>query len=406
MWRYGACAVLGGLVLSSLSSCFVGSFDKVDNFGGAGGGGSGTGGVGAAASGGSPAGGAGGGGTCDVLECEAAAEGEKACCFSNPAFGSVCGRSVDDYPLNETCLPLDSPGDLDSACPSVVLAGRTLEGCCLGALGICGVEDPEHPDLGCVPGEAVGQAFQPCGMPSCGTLCQSALVNGCLQEGDLAVYACALTCTDHSATCPDELTAVAECVGGFDECSGTGFAIAEGCETEYAALESCWGNEDCATYCSAINATCIAEGAQYESDGQCLAVCNEIATTFDTVPGIGDNTLSCRLEQLAAGSAAACAAAGPAGETNVGVCGTACQTFCVLGYLVCTPEFEGNFMGGLPDCETFCSSNFEESPPYATTGNADGSAECRILHLARMLVTPAPTQCGEVAVGGIVDCPP
>jgi hypothetical protein len=394
---------MGGLVLSSMSSCFVGSFDKVQSFS-TGGGGSGAGASGPAGSGGSPAGGSGGGGTCGVSQCEVAAEGEKACCFSaDPALGEVCGRSVDDYPLSDACLRLENPGALDPVCPDVVLAGRTLEGCCLGALGMCGVEDPEHPDLGCVPGEAVGQSFQPCGMPSCGTLCQSALVNKCLQEGDLAVYACALTCTDHSAACSAELSGVANCAGGPDQCSGTGFAIARGCETEYAALESCWGNEDCPTYCAAIKATCSGEEAQYESDAQCLAVCNEIATTFDTVPGIGDNTLSCRLEQLA-GSAAECSAAGPAGETTVGVCGTACQTFCVLGYLVCPAEFEGNFNSGLEECENFCSSNFEESLPYATTGNSTGSAECRILHLARMFVTPAPTQCGDVAVGAMIDC--
>jgi hypothetical protein len=233
---------MGGLVLSSMSSCFVGSFDKVQSFS-TGGGGSGTGGGGGAAgSGGSQPGGSGGDGTCEESRCDAS-EGEDGCCFSDPLVGDVCGRSVDDYPVRDACLPLNSLGRKEMCAP-ITVGARTLEGCCLTELGMCGAEDPEHPDLGCVAGEALGAQYQSCGTPSCGTLCQEALVNDCMTlDGSLPLYQCALICNSHSTDCAGQLSAAADCDGAFVACSAGGFALVEGCEVQQAALERCWGDE-------------------------------------------------------------------------------------------------------------------------------------------------------------------
>lgn len=150
----------------------------------------------------------------------------------------------------------------------------------------------------------------------------------------------------------------------------------------------------CDVYCNLVMTACTDDYAMYESEEQCLAVCEALP------PGVAgdetEDTVACRryhsYNSLPA-PAAHCLHAGPTGD---GHCGTEnCTSYCMIAQAACGSEFEATFLGGdanagqLGTCVSECmelegagpdESNFSIAPD--ARGNTVG---CRTLHAMRAL---------------------
>jgi len=320
--------------------------------------------------------GAGGAGSCGGKACAPPGEGEASCCFTDSAGGDVCALVVADW--GETCVPLGLTGTPDMACPSALVAGRTLAGCCLKE-GICGVSDPDHPDLGCVPGAAVGLADEACGDPGCGRICVAAGATECLRRKPLGVFSCAAACAATSSACEAELAAVAGCPTGAHECDDFGLPFFAGCEKEHVALAACREDENCVVYCGGIASACPSAPKLYASTDECRGFCSLMTRS---PPGMG-NSIVCRMQQLERVNAgtAICSAAGPSGagtmiDPEQPVCGNSCPTYCWLMEQECPTQFQASY-GSAAACGADCVA-FTSTPPYDAVTSAGNTVQCRL----------------------------
>jgi len=137
----------------------------------------------------------------------------------------------------------------------------------------------------------------------------------------------------------------------------------------------------CASYCATITASCTGTEAQYDSENQCLTVCNEWAGWDAGNDGDqSGNTIACRLYHANAAAstmpdaaATHCPHAGPSGGN---VCGTWCENYCDLSARNCADS--NAIYASEAECTATCAGLTDTAPPNITDGN---SVQCRIYHL-------------------------
>jgi hypothetical protein len=151
---------------------------------------------------------------------------------------------------------------------------------------------------------------------------------------------------------------------------------------------------DCKDYCRVVGVACSGDNAVYESDEQCLAVCEEFQG--EGVPGSGEftdrieNTIGCRIyhayNSLCA-PAQHCSHAAISGDGHCGELeGGNCASYCHLAQRVCETEYEDEFSDE-GDCLETCSmldGQAGDSKYSVLAGMAEGdSLHCRFLALSR-----------------------
>jgi hypothetical protein len=110
----------------------------------------------------------------------------------------------------------------------------------------------------------------------------------------------------------------------------------------------------CSKYCSLVTEACTLENAQYVSEKDCLALCENLP--LGDAGDESSNSVACR--QNFAGTPAHavpdsyCLAAGPFGAS---VCGTRCGAFCQLALTTCKPGTEGAPYESYPACADACT---------------------------------------------------
>ncbi|GMV41329.1 MAG: hypothetical protein AMXMBFR64_30450 [Myxococcales bacterium] len=165
----------------------------------------------------------------------------------------------------------------------------------------------------------------------------------------------------------------------------------------------------CEEYCQTIQAACTGGNAQYGSEIECIAYCEDWAQlpagSFDDV---GGNTVGCRLYHatvagMPGNADAHCPHAGPSGGD---VCGSWCDNYCHLAGTNCTG---GNALfASDAACQAACGAFADDAAPNAIDGD---SVQCRIYHLGVAGSAPpasAASHCphGGIDGGGVCSEPP
>jgi hypothetical protein len=247
----------------------------------------------------------------------------------------------------------------------------------------------------------------PGGGDTCGSDCEAWC--GLLEQACPTDYAVLDDCEALCAGLPDNDTFDANTYYEADtiECRliHVGAALRDPTHCSHAAFNPtarCLPGEDeeptCANLCQLVQTTCTGDNAVYESEEQCLAVCEvfEPGTGTDN----GPNTVGCR--NYHAGSAATapgthCKHAGPSGDGHCGAYMEAenrsgnCESYCLLLETACGEEADYPF-ASQEDCESTCQEDFAETGAADDSGySVDTAAEdpsslqCRTLHAARAL---------------------
>jgi hypothetical protein len=125
--------------------------------------------------------------------------------------------------------------------------------------------------------------------------------------------------------------------------------------------------DPCLSYCSKVFPGCMASTPQYETQSNCLNVC-EILPHMN-VPMADD--IPCRAKYAAkvAGNPSLCVEAGPGGG---GKCGPICDTYCALMETRCPGE-----VGSASQCATSCMT-YDPSIPYSTAVQTGNNLACRL----------------------------
>lgn len=153
----------------------------------------------------------------------------------------------------------------------------------------------------------------------------------------------------------------------------------------------------CATYCAAVMNSCLHASAQYGSLSSCMAECAQFPV--GTAADVTGNTLGCRAHfaSLAAVTpAASCPAAGPYGG---GVCGTRCESFCLLEQSLCSSAVAPPPYADAQACATGCAGFTFDNSGESVQGPAAGDTlNCREYHLQAAYFQSAVVHCPHVAV--------
>lgn len=150
--------------------------------------------------------------------------------------------------------------------------------------------------------------------------------------------------------------------------------------------------EQCATYCGAVEAACTGESeiSAYPAAGYCTALCPKMALAED--PGDDDqgNSYECRLkhaklaEQLMgvpSEIASYCRAASPGGD---GTCGTDCESYCQLYAATCSEPAPD------PDCLDNCLGlRSDDSLDSEASFAGLDTIQCRLAHISAAAADPA-----------------
>jgi hypothetical protein len=261
------------------------------------------------------------------------------------------------------------------------------------------------------------KAAGPGGAPTCGENCES-------------------WCTLLQKTCPTEFGAMGDCPRACDALKDKGTfnldADHDGdtiqCRLEHvsnatasnpashckhAALvpnEYCRAPQDkapeCAEFCRFNIAGCTGDLAVYESEKQCMAVCNALP------PGLNrdreENTIGCRsyhtFNSLIV-PVSHCAHTGPGGDGHCGIDAVGktgnCESYCILAEKACGAVFTAKYPSQSA-CQVDCSTQPDAfgakldnkySVATAQTGN---TMQCRLLHASRALsdATACPSALG------------
>jgi len=170
-------------------------------------------------------------------------------------------------------------------------------------------------------------------------------------------------------------------------CDHTGVLPTASCVDDATSEPSC---ED---YCRVVNVACTDELAVYESDAQCLAVCEALPP--GTIGDRAENTVGCRKYHAHAaliGPADHCAHTSPTGD---GTCGEGvdgiCASYCRVAEAACPAEY-GQAFTDTADCLARCALVPGGAGPagYAVGDVESGdSVGCRVLHAARAFAEPS-----------------
>jgi hypothetical protein len=172
----------------------------------------------------------------------------------------------------------------------------------------------------------------------------------------------------------------------------------------------------CSDYCRVNRVACAGADAQYESDKQCLALCEYFVQ--GTIADKTENTRGCRIYHSYNSLCDAphhCAHSGPGGE---GHCGTTkedkCIAYCHLAKGVC-PSAYASATDGFGDEDETCAAECKKLPDAEFTDAIDagtrynvnyaatpGTLACRFLALSRAAVDAE--LCGTFSAFGKGDC--
>jgi hypothetical protein len=176
----------------------------------------------------------------------------------------------------------------------------------------------------------------------------------------------------------------------------TGSAKDSGLATDTGAVVSC------SAYCTAVMTTCTGSNKQYLDMGECMTACALLP--LGTAGATGGNSVACRATHAALAASAGvvphCWHAGPFGY---GMCGTECESFCLLATSFCSAD--GGFDAGAPpyaslgDCTTACAGfpRIDDADGgalgvdggYSAAGPTSGNTlDCREWHLDNALEGP------------------
>lgn len=149
----------------------------------------------------------------------------------------------------------------------------------------------------------------------------------------------------------------------------------------------------CEDYCSIILVACTGDLAQYQSEDECLKVCE--ALPRGTNKDENGNTVACRRYHAfnsTLGPANHCPHSGPTGD---GHCGhddapkgfaANCESYCTLVAAACPAEFEAQPWGTPEACMAHCIDLPEapfDSEYSVTKAEASTGLHCRVLHSVR-----------------------
>jgi len=167
----------------------------------------------------------------------------------------------------------------------------------------------------------------------------------------------------------------------------------------------------CEDYCRIIAVACSGSDAVYESEAQCLAVC-EAMPIGELADSGGQNTLGCRATHaynaLVGDPVTHCPHAGPSGSS---VCGDDCESYCAQLSDACSDGFAEQYGDDPRDANASCVSDCAEllegeaKLQYAVADERiDELPElgCLVRAVARAQETPTSTQC-QIALG-LSDC--
>lgn len=153
------------------------------------------------------------------------------------------------------------------------------------------------------------------------------------------------------------------------------------------------GTPTCADYCGDVMAACGGGDAQYASEAECLAYCDDTgAFGVGSTDDADTNTIGCRIFHAgaAADDATHCIHAGPTGG---GVCGTWCDNYCDMALRHCTGE--GALYADRAACEAACAAFSTDG----AQGDAGGdTVQCRLFHLGA--AAGDATHCAHAAPDG------
>lgn len=148
------------------------------------------------------------------------------------------------------------------------------------------------------------------------------------------------------------------------------------------------GSSLCDEYCTTVMANCTGEHAVYQSLPTCQGVCAELA------PGSRDdrsgNTVGCRLRNAInakdlAEPADHCPVAGPGG---FGVCGSDCESYCLLFSKICDAAFGQKFEDAVA-CQLECGT-LPSLGPFDQSQSSGENLNCRLWHVSAASVEPGP----------------
>ena len=149
----------------------------------------------------------------------------------------------------------------------------------------------------------------------------------------------------------------------------------------------------CHEYCDAVMANCTDEHAVYVGRPACEAVCGALP------PGnegeTAGNTVHCRLDNALQAETTGefdneCPAAGPGGvpPEGAGICGSNCESYCLLFQTACNAFFAKAGFADLQDCQNSCASDIPDLGGYDTSFVKGDSVQCRLYHVSVALLDP------------------
>jgi hypothetical protein len=166
---------------------------------------------------------------------------------------------------------------------------------------------------------------------------------------------------------------------------------------------------DCAEFCRFNGAGCTGDFAAYESNKQCMAVCQALPAGFNK--DREENTMGCRRWHTfnsLVDPASHCAHTGPGGDGHCGVDAPDktgnCVAYCIIAEKACGTEFATKW-GSQTACQLDCSSQPDafgakhDSKYRIATSLTGNTLQCRLLHASRALtdMTECPSALGDGA---------
>ncbi len=157
----------------------------------------------------------------------------------------------------------------------------------------------------------------------------------------------------------------------------------------------CVQKTSCDYYCSFVMSACKGDVQQYESQQECLNVCNSGVIPLGEITDTEQDSISCRIYHIynsirPNGASSHCAHTGAGGD---GHCGKTCEVYCKLSQKAC-----GAFPGGDAACQQRCASAIGSDDPtmQASVGYSvpegkmgGNTIDCLLYHTTRAFSNPA-----------------